>query len=68
MQKTVDAAATKLKRVSGELDKLRQSNDQVFRVVDDQERAVVKIEDSLAQVKKDLQEVKDTMQRSGLSP
>jgi len=68
MQKIVDAAGAKLKSVSGELDKLRQSNDQVFRVVDDQEKAVIKIEDSLAQVKKELQEVKDTMQRSGLSP
>ena len=68
MQKTIDAAGTKLKSASGELDKLRESTDQVFGVVDDQEKAVIKIEDSVAQVKKDLQEVKDTMQRSGLSP
>ncbi len=68
MQKTVAAAGGKLMNLSVELNALRHSNDDLFRVAADQEKTLLSVENSLTDVKRDLQLVEDTMLRSGLRP
>jgi methyl-accepting chemotaxis protein len=68
MKKTLDTAGGKLAKLSGDLDKLRFSNDEVVRVADSEEKALFKIAKSLADIKAQLQEVRESMARSGFKP
>jgi chromosome segregation ATPase len=68
MQRILDAAGGKLATLSGQLVKLRSSSDDVVRVVDNQEKSLSEIEKSLADVKVQVEKIRDTMSQSSSKP
>lgn len=68
MQRTLDATGGKLATLSEQLVRLRSSTEDVVRAVDSQEKSLSEIEKTLADVKVQIERIRDTMSQSSSKP